>query len=56
MRKVAKGKVIVGPSNHALATKFMRMGMYKQPNKIPKKAKVAFRKFVVTGVAVGAVS
>ena len=49
---MSRGKVLVLPGNNALATRFIKMGLYNWYADIPPAAIAAFRRFVMTSVAV----
>lgn len=56
LRSVSRGKALVLPSNHAMQTRFMRLGLYGYRRTIPRHAINAFRQYVASGVAVRKVS
>ncbi|KAL4438541.1 hypothetical protein ABPG77_000189 [Micractinium sp. CCAP 211/92] len=51
LRSVSRGKIIMCPTNAALQSRFMKMGLYKRPFEVPASAKQAFRTYIRTMVA-----
>lgn len=52
VRRVSRGKCIVAPTNHALSSRFARLGLYSGNGNQPKSAIEAFKKFVAVGMTV----
>ena len=52
LRQASRGKALVVPTNAALSTRFVKLGLYKQPGHIPATAIDAFKTLVHSGVAV----